>query len=115
MRQYDASNLVVHPGGAPDPDVVVEVTPERAGWETIHFQVRRLGQGRAWSFATGEHELALVVLGGRVGVESGRGNWPGIGQRRESNCYGGMIPSRLPNLIASSREVAPIFVNIPHT
>jgi 5-deoxy-glucuronate isomerase len=83
MRQYDASNLIVHPGGAPDPDVVVEVTPERAGWETIHFQVRRLGQGRAWSFATGEHELALVVLGGRVGVEAGRGSWAGIGQRRD--------------------------------
>ncbi len=81
MRQYTADNLVVHPGNSPDPDVVVEVTPELAGWDTIHFQVRRLAAGRAWSFQTGAHELALVMLGGTVDVESNRGRWQGIGRR----------------------------------
>ena len=38
MRQYSADNLIVHPGNAADPAVVVEVTPERAGWETISFR-----------------------------------------------------------------------------
>ena len=73
MQQYSERNLIVHPGGSRDPDVVVEVTPELAGWDFIHFQVRRLGAGRAWSFETGEHELALVALSGAFDVESSRG------------------------------------------
>ncbi|HWQ15468.1 MAG TPA: 5-deoxy-glucuronate isomerase [Roseiflexaceae bacterium] len=81
MRQYDTHNLIVHPGGSADPGVVVEVTPERAGWDYIHFQVRRLPAGGAWSFATGEHELALVSLGGALDVVSDRGSWRGVGGR----------------------------------
>ncbi len=79
MRQYTADDLVVHPGNSADPDVVVEVTPELAGWETIHFQVRRLAAGR--SFQTRANELALVMLGGTVDVNSSRGRWLGVGRR----------------------------------
>src|SRR5215470_12836896 len=81
MRKYDLSNLVVHPGGSADPDVVVEVTPALAGWDYINFQARRLRAGGRWSFATGEHELALVMLSGTVDVESDHGSWPGVGAR----------------------------------
>ncbi len=81
MRQYDASNLVVHPGASDDSSLIVEVTPEVAGWELIHFQARRLGAGGCWSFATDENELALVSLSGRFGVTSSRGTWAGIGGR----------------------------------
>jgi len=83
MRQYTADNLAIHPGNSADPDVVVEVTPELAGWETIHFQVRRLAAGQAWPFQTGGHELVLVLLGGVVDVDSNRGRWQGIGQRAD--------------------------------
>ena len=54
MRQYTAENLLIHPGTCADPDVIVEVTPEAAGWDTIHFQARRLAQGRSWAFETGK-------------------------------------------------------------
>lgn len=81
MRQYTADNLVIHPGNSPDPDVVVEVTPELAGWDTINFQVRRLAAGQAWSFRTDDTELALVALGGTVDVDSSRGQWRGVGGR----------------------------------
>jgi 5-deoxy-glucuronate isomerase len=80
-RQYTAENLVVHPGQSSDPDVIVEVTPEAAGWETISFQARRLAAGRSWRFQTGGNELALVMLGGVVDVVSDRGRWPGLGRR----------------------------------
>src|SRR5687767_11198038 len=83
MRQYDASNLIVHPGGSADQDVIMEVTPELAGWDYIHFQVRRLQLGHSWQFATGEHELALVVLSGSIAVESNLGHWPRIGERQD--------------------------------
>jgi 5-deoxy-glucuronate isomerase len=87
MRQYTAENLVVHPGPGADPDVIVEVTPEIAGWETIHFQARRLTAGSSWSFLTGAHELALVVLGGTLDGASNRGRWLGLGQR--ANVFAG--------------------------
>jgi len=92
MRQYDATNLIVHPGNTAAPGMIVTVTPEQAGWDTITFQARRLAAGQSWSFATGDSELALVVLGGQVGVASNRGDWPAIGSR--ANVFAG-LPSAL--------------------
>ena len=86
--RYDASNLIVHPGRSADPEVVVEVTPQRAGWHYIHFQVRQLRARQAWSFTTGEHELALVILSGRVDVDTDRGRWLGLGGR--SSVFAGL-------------------------
>jgi len=81
MRQYDANNLIVHPGDSHYPDVVVEVTPELAGWEYISFQLRCLPAGRSWTFSTGGYEMAIVVLSGRIDVESDRGQWSHVGKR----------------------------------
>jgi 5-deoxy-glucuronate isomerase len=81
MRKYDQSNLIVHPGNSTDPDVIVEVTPELAGWDYVHFQLRRLPAQRSWTFTTAEHELAIVPMSGRVRVESNRGQWSHIGER----------------------------------
>ncbi|MCC9075278.1 5-deoxy-glucuronate isomerase [Litorilinea aerophila] len=80
--QYTAENILICPSPrADDPDLIVEVTPERAGWEYISFQARRLATGQQWSFQTGEHELAFVNLSGRYTVTSNRGEWHGIGGR----------------------------------
>jgi 5-deoxy-glucuronate isomerase len=80
---YTAANLLVRPSPTPgDPDLVLEVTPDRAGWEYISFQVRHLATGRRWSSATREDELALVNLSGRYAVASNRGYWTGVGARR---------------------------------
>jgi 5-deoxy-glucuronate isomerase len=81
MRQYTAENLIIHPGTSTDPDVITDVTPEAAGWDTIHFQARRLAAGQTWSFDSGGHELALVTLGGTFDVTSNRGTWRSVGQR----------------------------------
>ncbi|WP_298983098.1 5-deoxy-glucuronate isomerase [Caldilinea sp.] len=81
MKQYTAQNLVIRPGNSTDPDVIVQVTPEEAGWETIHFQARRLAAGKRWSFRCGAHELAIVMLSGVVDVTSTCGAWQGVGAR----------------------------------
>lgn len=81
MHQYTADNLLVHPGNSDDSDVIVEVTPERAAWEYIRFQLRRLSPQQTWSFATGDYELAIVPLSGRLSVTSNRGQWFHIGER----------------------------------
>ncbi|MBK8796594.1 MAG: 5-deoxy-glucuronate isomerase [Anaerolineales bacterium] len=83
MKQYTANNLVIHSGNSGDPDVVVEVTPEAAGWGTIHFQARRLRADQVWSFDSGANELALVMLGGVVDVTSNRGAWQQVGGRAD--------------------------------
>lgn len=81
MKQYDTRNLIVHPGNAPEQDVIVEVTPELAGWDYIRFQVRRLAPGQSWTFATGDYELALVPFSGRLSVDSNHGQWSHVGGR----------------------------------
>lgn len=80
--QYTSANLLIRPSASPgDPDLVLEVTPERAGWEFISFQVRRLALGSTWSSTTGEREVALVNLSGRYSVASNRGTWTSWGGR----------------------------------
>ena len=71
------------PGIFPDdPDLILSITPEQAGWEYISFQARRLAEDKSWSFETGENELVIVNLSGRYTVRSNRGRWSGIGSRK---------------------------------
>jgi 5-deoxy-glucuronate isomerase len=79
---------VVHPDNSAEPGVIVQVLPEEAGWEYIHFQVRRLAAQGLWTSSTGEHELAIVVLSGTIQVESDRGRWQRIGERQ--TVFGGL-------------------------
>ncbi len=83
MQQYDAQNLLVRAASPPESDLLVEVTPEQAGWDTIHFQARSIRAGKDWHMATGQHELALVMLSGTVDVDAENGHWSGIGQRKD--------------------------------
>lgn len=59
----------------------VRVTPERAGWDRLHFAARRMVQGERWQHDTQGSEMAVVVLGGVCRVRSSRGEWERIGRR----------------------------------
>ena len=85
---YTAENLIVHPVLSGEQGLMSDVHPEQAGWDTLHFQARRLSPGQSWSFQTGEHELALVTLGGKLSVESDRGRWEPLGGRE--NVFAGL-------------------------
>ncbi|MFN8481849.1 MAG: 5-deoxy-glucuronate isomerase [Anaerolineae bacterium] len=105
--EYNADTLVVHPGESSNPRVIVEVTPQRAGWEFINFQARRLSAGEAWAFDTGNNELALVMLGGRVGVDSHRGQWASVGGR--ANVFNGLphalyLPRHTPFTVTAATD-----------
>lgn len=77
--KYTAENILVRPTqNADDPDLILSTTPAEAGWDYIHFQVRKLSAGGQWSFASGENELAIVILSGDISVSSNRGEWSGI-------------------------------------
>jgi 5-deoxy-glucuronate isomerase len=83
MRQYDERSLIVHPQSSDDPNVIVSVTREQAGWDTIDFQVRRQAKGEQWQGVSDDKETALVVLSGMLSVESNQGSWNSIGKRSD--------------------------------
>lgn len=97
--QYTPENLLIRANESAREGVIVEVEPETAGWEYIHFQARRLPTGRTWSVDTADHELALVVLSGTVAVDSSRGSWQGLGTR--ANVFEG-----LPHALYVPRETS---------
>ncbi len=55
--------------------IINRVTAKTAGWELLNAEVRRLARSEIWRHATGEHEVALVLLGGRGTLRSNRGEW----------------------------------------
>ena len=74
--QYTSENILLKPGiFRDDPDLILSITPDQAGWDYISFQARRLAEGKSWSFETGENELVIVNLSGRYTVHSNRGQW----------------------------------------
>jgi 5-deoxy-glucuronate isomerase len=82
QMQYTSQNILIRPSAySYDPNLILEITPELAGWDYISFQARRLARGESWSFTTGENELALINFTGRYTVESNRGRWTGVGGR----------------------------------
>jgi 5-deoxy-glucuronate isomerase len=62
-----ATDLLCHSStlGAGEPGVLVDVTPESAGWEFISFAVRRLAAGEVWQGTTGDREACFVLLSGQ--------------------------------------------------
>lgn len=80
------SPLLVSPvDGSP---VYLQITPQMAGWQLLHFSARRLSLGQDWEFDTAGNELALVVLGGVCQVSSNHGDWENVGRR--VNVFSGM-------------------------
>ncbi len=82
MKRYTADNLVVRPAAPAAIGLMLDISPASAGWDHISFQARSLQAGQTWSFASGENELALVVLSGALSVVSNRGEWRALGTRK---------------------------------
>lgn len=60
---------------------IVEVTPQSAGWRHVGFRAIRLADGETESVDSGDREMCLVVLAGRVDVEVGSQRWGNLGTR----------------------------------
>ena len=52
-----------------------DITPERAGWKLLGFQVYGLGKGETYEANSGGNELCLVFLGGDATVKVGGETW----------------------------------------
>src|SRR5215212_4474169 len=74
--QYTTENLLIGPQADPqDPDLILAITPQSAGWDLISFQARKLSAGSQWSFGSASNELAIVLLSGKISIHSTRGSW----------------------------------------
>jgi 5-deoxy-glucuronate isomerase len=81
--RYTSKNMTVRPTvDSADPNQILTVTPEQAGWDYITFQARRLNAGETWSSTTAENEFVFVNLNGKYSVDSNRGEWTDIGGRK---------------------------------
>jgi 5-deoxy-glucuronate isomerase len=68
-------DFLVRPAPLP-PDasgLLMSFTPEQAGWDTTGFLVRRAIRGEVLSGSTGDNEVAIVVLKGRMTIDWGEG------------------------------------------
>jgi 5-deoxy-glucuronate isomerase len=63
--------------------VIVEITPEAAGWEFITFRVRQLAAGDTWHGRTDEEEVCVVLLSGTARVSWGNGHRDTLGPRAD--------------------------------
>jgi 5-deoxy-glucuronate isomerase len=67
---------------APGPEgVVLEVTPQSAGWEHVGFRVHRLADGRSATGGDPGREVCLVILSGRADIVAGDQSYLGVGGR----------------------------------
>jgi 5-deoxy-glucuronate isomerase len=66
---------------APTGRQIVDVTPERAGWTHVGFRALRLRVGDTESLSTGTRELCIVVLRGKVDVDTGGQRFESLGTR----------------------------------
>ena len=60
---------------------IARVTPESAGWRYVGFEALWLAPGEPYTDATGERELCVVIVAGRVTLECGDDGWHDIGER----------------------------------
>jgi 5-deoxy-glucuronate isomerase len=65
----------------PTAPIRADVTPERAGWRHLGFQVRALRAGESFVAETGGHEVGVVLLAGDADLGVGAERWTITGRR----------------------------------
>src|SRR3990170_7051584 len=61
--------------------VRTDVTPERAGWRHLGFQVRALRAGEGFTAESGAREVCVVLLAGDADLSAGSERWTVRGRR----------------------------------
>ena len=91
------SPLLVRPGKPDAENRIHHVTPKSAGWTYVGFDVFDLAPGQSLARDTGDQEVCLVVISGRLRVSAGGQAFGTIGER--SSVFGGLpwsvyVPAR---------------------
>lgn len=71
------------PLAADESGVLNRVTAQEAGWSLLNAEIRRLRAGESWAHETSEHEVLIVLFGGRCSVRTSAGSWDDVGERAD--------------------------------
>ena len=74
-------SLIVRSGLPAADGVVVDVTPESAGWTYVGFRVVKLAPGQRHDGGAAGREACLVVLSGKIDIDAGGERFSGLGER----------------------------------
>lgn len=85
---YSAEMMLLRSQDNGSAGLFAEVTPQRAGWDYLNMQARRLNAGQRWRGSTGENEIVHVILGGRCHIRTSAGEFMNVGRRL--NVFAGM-------------------------
>lgn len=110
--------LLVRPHAADATGVVVEVTPESAGWTHVGFRVVNLAAGRAYHGLEEGREACLVILSGTVDIVAGAERFDGLGSR--TSVFDGLptsiyVPASTPYAIEAVGEAEVAICTAPGT
>jgi 5-deoxy-glucuronate isomerase len=75
------SKLLVHPAAQAADGVSHRITPASAGWRYVGFETRALKQSGKSTLDTGDNEVCVVILSGKVRVTAGGFDSGIIGER----------------------------------
>src|SRR5690606_26465302 len=89
MKQDQQCRLLAKPGGATA--VYQHISKEDGGWQYLNFAARTMQRGEVWQHHTGDHEYAIVLLGGNYRVHTGKGEWQTVNGRKD--VFSGMAHS----------------------
>ena len=78
--------------------LVQSITPERAHWKHVGFDVYHLETGQTLQQETGTQEICLVLVTGRADVKTSKESWDDLGDR-----------------MSVFEEKAPYAVYVPHS
>ena len=78
--------------------LVQSITPERAHWKHVGFDVYHLEPGQTLQQETGTQEICLVLVTGRADVKTSKESWDDLGDR-----------------MSVFEEKAPYAVYVPHS
>jgi 5-deoxy-glucuronate isomerase len=85
---YTAENMLIRAHDTGSTGVFARVRAEEAGWDYLNMAALRLNKAETFSQNTGDHENALVILGGVCHVRSSKGDFLKVGRR--PNVFSGM-------------------------
>lgn len=81
MRRDPKYPLLAKP--TDDGAVYQHISKSDGGWQYLNFAARAMRKGDVWSEDTGEHEYAIILLGGNYRVSSNRGSWQTTNGRKD--------------------------------
>ena len=76
-----SSRLLIHAHPRDENCRIINLTPEKAGWDYIGFEVMSLKAGETVSEATDRTEVCLVLVSGRARIEGAEQDFGLIGER----------------------------------